>query len=371
MRNSGHYGREAVVSILSAFKDKADLKGRDIEAVRKNDEAVRATLVADLPSGHSVFLLGGGGGHDAHTTSDWKPGTTLSSALSKSRTDSKSVYAIRTDVGECHAFVVVDNVRGRCVAVEYAQDDTERVPCPGALGRTLISQGVNLGAFMYVFGAFVDSDDCVHFVDDAPEKVDIRENASLSVADMAVLPKVLNAEGDFYLMDTRIARNTLSANVRGCLGYVNATGVVVPSHLNVGKDLLLQMSDADRLPDRFSVGRDLNIAMTRIVELPDQFNVGRNIIANGSLLERLRGGTTVKGDLDLRNCPIAELPWGMEVNGSLNLAGTAIRQVPGDLFVGGNLMIEEHVVVPPSVRLGGNLLVARPYGYDTGVRSLH
>lgn len=329
----------------------------DVEA-RSNAETVH---ILDLPSGHALHELVAPESGIANEISGVAWGSYAKSTLMNIRTGRFAVFSIRQG-GQCAFLILVDKATSSTSAVISPVD--AGVPNPGFLGRTLISRGISIDQVLYSFAALKDRDDQIHFIDDAPDRIEFSSDCYVHCSDKVILPKVIIGDGDFVLTDSEIARNSVRVNLGGTLGFRNVTGLVLPAQLNVGGDLSLQMSDAIRLPLRFSVGRDLDIALTRIKEFPENFHVGRNIIANGASISRLRGGMVVRGDFDLRECPISEIPWGLEVGGSLNLSGTKVRAMPGDIVIGGNLMIDEHVAVPSTVRIGGTLFHTRPYGYD-------
>jgi hypothetical protein len=347
---------------MGAFRDRHGVEGEEQGPVTRIGVKVASNLIADLPSGHSLHELASES--DLFTeTARWRLGTTEQAALS--RTKGHRALSIRSSAGISEFILFVDAMHPSVVAIVTQIGTVPSIPNPCHVGRALVAKGISIDRHLYRFAAVRDKEGKKHFIDACPDKVELGTDTYIHSSDPATLPKVIVADGDFHLIDTAISRNTVSANVRGSLGLRNVTGLTVPSHLNVGVDLCLQMSDADRLPMRFSVGRDLDIGLTRITELPDTFHVGRNIIANGASISRLRGGLTVNGNLDLRDCPLSEVAWGLEVRGDLNLSGTNIKAVPGDSAVGGNLMVEEGVVVPSTIRLGGRLMYARPYGYET------
>lgn len=361
-RNVGFSTKEAVASIMGAFRDRHGVEGEEHTPIARIGIKVASTHLADLPSGHSVHELASES--DLITeTARWRLGAAEQSSLTRAK--GHRALSIRSSVGNSEFILLVDATGPAVVSIITQIGMAQSIPNPCHVGRTLVAKGISIDQHLRRFAAMRDKEGKKHFVDDCPDKVELGADTYIHSSDPAVLPKVIVADGDFHLLDTEIGRNAVSANVRGSLGMRNVTGLTVPSHLNVGVDLCLQMSDADRLPMRFSIGRDLDIGLTPITEFPDTFHVGRNIIANGASITRLRGGLTVNGNLDLRDCPLKEVAWGLEVRGDLNLSGTNINAVPGDCAVGGNLMVEEGVVVPSTVRLGGKLMYARPYGYET------
>ncbi|MBY3432968.1 hypothetical protein HFN89_02090 [Rhizobium laguerreae] len=361
-RNVGFSTKEAVASIMGAFREKHGIEGEERAPVAMTGVKVASTHIADLPSGYSLHELSGENGLFAETAR-WRLGTAEQSALARNK--GQRSLSIRSAAGNSKFILIVDSTLQSVVAIVSDIGTVSSIPNPCHVGRALLARGISVDQHIHRFAMIRDNEGRRHFIDACPDRVELGSDTYVHSTDPAVLPKVIVADGDFHIVDTQIARNTVSANVRGTLGLRNVRGLTVPSHLNVGVDLCLQMSDADRLPMRFSVGRDLDIGLTRITELPDTFHVGRNIIANGASISRLRGGLTVNGNFDLRNCPLSEVAWGLEVRGDLNLSGTNIKAVPGDCAIGGNLMVDEGVVVPSTVRLGGKLMYARPYGYET------
>ncbi|MCV9963999.1 hypothetical protein OIU34_19145 [Pararhizobium sp. BT-229] len=361
-RHVGFSTKDAVASIMGAFREKHGEERRPSEPGRTGAKAI-AVHIADLPSGRTIHELAGDGDLQIET-SGWRLGLSEQAAMGRARGGQRAL-SIRSQNGDSEFVILVDTISSAVVAVVSQLGATPCLPSPGHVGRALVAKGISFNDHLYRFSAIRDKGGRNHFLDSCPDRVELGVDTYVHSSDPAVLPKVLVADGDFNLIDTAIARNAVSANVSGSLGLRNLTGLVVPSHLNVGVDLLLQMSDADRLPMRFSVGRDLDIGLTRITELPSTFHVGRHIVANGASICRLKGGMTVRGNFDLRGCPISEVPWGLEVGGDLNLSGTGIKAIPGDTAIGGNLMVEEGVSVPSTVRLGGVLMYARPYGYET------
>ncbi len=368
-KHVGFSTKEAVASIMGAFREKhgPDVEGRaSAFPSGKGDAKASAFLVADLPGGRSLHELGGDNDLSIET-SGWHLAPYDQAALGRAR--GHRAFSVRSDKGASEFILVVDAISPAIIGAVSQIGTSPCVPSPGHVGRALLGKGVSLDSSLYRFGAVRDKSGNIQFLDQCPDRLELGVDTYVHSSDPVLLPKVLVADGDFNLIDTAIARNAVSANVKGSLGLRNVTGLVVPSHLNVGVDLSLQMSDAEKLPMRFSVGRDLDIGLTQITELPETFHVGRNIVANGSSIARLRGGLAVKGNLDLRGCPLSEIPWGLEVTGDLNLAGTKIKAIPGDAAIGGNLLVEEGVVVPSTVRLAGLLMYARPYGYETMRRS--
>lgn len=346
---------------MGAFRDRHGVE-EEKASIARIGVKVSSTLITGLPSGYSLHELSSES--DLFTeTARWRLGTPEQAALARAK--GQRAFSIRSSVGISEFIMLVDAVHPAVVSIVTQIGTVSAIPNPCHVGRALVAKGISIDQHLHRFAAIRDKEGRKHFIDACPDKIELATNNYIHSTDPAALPKVIVADGDFHLIDTAISRNAVSANVRGSLGFRNVTGLTVPSHLNVGVDLSLQMSDADRLPMRFSVGRDLDIGLTRVTEFPDTFHVGRNIIANGASISRLRGGLTVNGNLDLRDCPLKEVAWGLEVRGDLNLAGTKIKAVPGDCAVGGNLMVEEGVVVPSTVRLGGKLMYARPYGYET------
>lgn len=360
-RHVGFSTKDAVASIMGAFREKHGEERSSHKSGRTGAKAA-SVQIAELPAGRSIHELAGESDLSIET-SGWRLGSSEQAAMARAR--GQRALSIRSQDGQGEFIIIVDMISSSVVSVISQLAATPCMPSPGHVGRALAAKGISINDHLYRFSAIRDKAGRNHFLDSCPDKVELGVDTYVHSSDPAVLPKVLVADGDFNLIDTAIARNAVSANVSGSLGLRNLTGLVVPSHLNVGVDLSLQMSDAERLPMRFSVGRDLDIGLTRITELPDTFHVGRHIVANGASVSRLRGGLTVRGNLDLRDCPISEVPWGLEVGGDLNLSGTGIKAVPGDTAIGGNLMVEEGVSVPSTVRLGGLLMYARPYGYET------
>ena len=366
-RSIAFHPKDTVVSILSAFREKGPMSPtveRDVPLIPRGD-IPSASLIEGLVSGYSLFKLADGQTGIAAEPMDWKPDPYQFSALSRTRGPVQAVFSVRNAKGRCELLVIAEGDPLRISGLARSQERGTCDPCSETVGRALLAAGVELGHFAHRFGALLDKAGRMHFVDSCPDRLELADDFSGQTVSRAILPKVLVSDGDFILMDSAIDRNPVSISVKGTLGLFGATGLVIPSHLNVGRDLLVQMSDAAALPQRFSVGRDLNMTMTPIQELPEHFHVGRSIVANGSAIRRLNGGLNVKGDLDLRDCPIVDIPWGIEVGGSLNLAGTSVTRIPPDTVVGGNLMVEDGVHVPQSLRLGGYLMVARPYGYET------
>jgi hypothetical protein len=361
-RSVGFSTKEAVASIMGAFRDRHGAEDEEQAPVTRIGVKVSSTHIADLPSGYSVHELSRESDLIAETAR-WRLGAAEQTALARAK--GQRAWSVRSAAGISEFVVIVDPVTSSVAAVVTQRGTIFALPNPCHIGRALVAKGISIEQQLHRFAAVRDKEGRHHFIDACPDKVELGADTYIHSTDPAVLPKVIVADGDFHVIDTPIARNAVSANVRGSFGLRNVTGLTVPSHLNVGIDLCLQMSDADRLPMRFSVGRDLDIGLTRITEFPDTFHVGRNIIANGASISRLRGGLTVSGNLDLRDCPLNEVAWGLEVGGDLNLSGTNIKAVPGDCAVGGNLMVEEGVIVPSTVRLGGKLMYARPYGYET------
>lgn len=350
---------------MGAFREKHGPEGDGrVSALPQSEAGVKASavLVADLPAGRSLHELGGENDLSIET-SGWRLSPSDQASMGRAR--GHRAFSVRSEKGESEFILVVDVISPSIIGAVAQIGTSPCIPSPGHVGRALLGKGVSLESSLYRFGAVRDKSGNIHFLDQCPDRLELGVDTYVHSSDPVLLPKVLVADGDFNLIDTTISRNAVSANVKGSLGLRNVTGLVVPSHLNVGVDLSLQMSDAERLPMRFSAGRDLDIGLTRITELPETFHVGRNIVANGSSISRLRGGLAVKGNLDLRDCPLSEIPWGLEVAGDLNLSGTKIKAIPGDAAIGGNLLIEEGVIVPSTVRLAGLLMYARPYGYET------
>jgi hypothetical protein len=364
-KSVGFSTKEAVASIMGAFREKhgSQAQGR-ISAfpVEKTKAKASALLVADLPAGRSLHELSGDNDLSIETAG-WRLAPSEQASMGRAR--GHRAFTIRSEKGACEFILVIDGTSSSVIGVVSQIGTSLCIPSPAHVGRALLSQKISIDSQLYRFAAIRDKRGELHFLDLCPDRLELADDTYVQSSDPVLLPKVLVADGDFNLIDTAISRNAVSINVQRSLGLRNVTGLVVSSHLNVGIDLSLQMSDADRLPMRFSVGRDLDIGLTRITELPETFHVGRNIVANGSALSQLRGGLAVKGNLDLRDCPISEIPWGLEVAGDLNISGTNIKAVPGDASIGGNLLIEEGVVVPSTVRLAGLILYARPYGYET------
>jgi hypothetical protein len=367
-RNVGFSTKEAVASFMGAFREKHGLDGevRQPEPMsRKFAAKASAIVVAELPSGYSIHELASESDL-ATETAHWRLDPSDQAALARTR--GQRAFTIRSAADESESVIIVDRLASTIITLVTQKGAPPCIPNACHVGRALIAGGISIGNHLWRFAAIQDKEGRNHFIDSCPERLEIDKNAYIHSTEAAMLPKVIVADRDFCITDTVIVRNAVSANVRGSLGLRNLTGLTVPSHLNVGVDLSLQMSDADRLPMRFSVGRDLDIGLTPITELPDTFHVGRNIVANGASIARLRGGLTVRGNLDLRGCPLSEIPWGLEVGGDLNLAATNVRTIPGDAVIGGNLMVEEDVVVPSTLRLGGSLMYARAYGYEVARR---
>nr|WP_250808205.1 hypothetical protein [Neorhizobium tomejilense] len=373
-RSAGFYPKEAVASILSALRERngaSETAPNRPKPVRREEAAAPATLVADLADGYALYAISDTqSGIDTETRTWMSDLDRLPSGL-RSTSPGRTVFSLRDPRGECMALIVAQGTPATVTSIIQPRSRPEAIPASGPIARALLSTGVELGQYAQRLGALRDSEDRLHFIDSAPDKLDLSADFCGYIADPVIMPKVLSSDADFLIVDSLIGRNPVSVNVKGHLSFVNVRGLVLPTLLNVGRDLLLQLSDARALPSRFSVGRDLNIGLTAISEFPDQFYVGRHIVANGAAISRLRGGFTLKGNLDLRGCPISELPWGLDIGGSLDLSGTRVTQIPGDAVIGGNLMVEDTVVVPPTVRLGGRLMYARPYGYETVQRPAH
>lgn len=372
-RSTVSHTKDAVVSILAAFKERTPdnpPSARKSTAATPARDPATSVMVAHLPADCGLYRQVDGHFDLVGEAMTWRPDPAFSSALTRARTHSSAVFTVRNADGSPCALIVAE---GQPLEVTYVSHRSSPmgIEFAEAIGKALVENGVSLGRAADRFNGIYDRGGEIHFIDGCPDRLELITDFSGNTGLHAELPKVLISQGDFFLMDSHIARNPVSANVKGTLGLAGNTGLILPSHLNVGVDLLVQMSDAERLPSRFSVGRDLNIAMTRVSEFPENFHVGRNIIANGSEIGSLRGGLSVKGDLDLRSCPIEEIPWGLAVTGTLNLAGTAVSKVSPDAVIGGNLMVEEGVVVPSTVRIGGRLMYARPYGYEAAPGRSH
>lgn len=354
---------------MGAFRGKHGPEGDDRHSASSSGKTglkAAAVHITDLPAGRSLHELVGDSDLSIEAAG-WLLAPSERAAMGRAR--GHRALSIRSENGASEFILIVDAVSPAVIGAVSQIGTSPCIPSPGHVARALLAAGISIDSHLYRFGAIRDKSGNIHFLDQCPDRLELDVDTYVHSSDPVLLPKVLVSDGDFSLIDTAISRNAVSANVKGSLGLRNVTGLVVPSHLNVGVDLSLQMSDAERLPMRFSVGRDLDIGRTRITELPETFHVGRNIVANGSSIARLRGGLAVKGNLDLRDCPLFEIPWGLEVAGDLNVTGTKIKAIPGDAAIGGNLLIEEGVVVPSTVRLAGLLMYARPYGYETVRRS--
>jgi hypothetical protein len=360
-RQVGFSTKDAVVSIMGAFREKHGDERVPKDFGRAGAKAA-SVQIAELPAGRSIHELTGEGSLSIETAG-WRLG--LAEQVALTRAHGQRALSVRSPQGDGEVIIILDITSSSVASVVSQLGAIPCMPSPGHVGRALVARGISIDGYLHRFSAVRDKRGNNHFLDNCPDRIELGNDACVHSSDPAVLPKVLVADRDFNIIDTVIARNPVSVNVAGSLGLRNVTGLVVPSHLNVGVDLSLQMSDANRLPMRFSVGRDLDIGLTQITELPESFHVGRHIIANGSSISRLRGGLTVRGNFDLRDCPIMEIPWGLEVGGDLNLCGTGVKSIPGDCLIGGNLMVDEGVSIPSTVRLGGLLMYARPYGYET------
>jgi hypothetical protein len=369
-RNAGFHPKGAVVSILSALRERnggevADGGRPDTSPVMS--DAPSARFVAALSGGHSMFILIDAKKGVEGETKTWGGDQERHGVVQKMGVG-RVAFSIRSPEGKCVAVILADGDPLEVREVLQPRFLSHALPSASIIAKTLIATGLGLGRFEQLFGCVVDSSGKLRFLEEVPERLELEADYYGHFHDPVALPPALASSADFTLMDSVISRNAQSMSVGGTLSLANTRGLVLPAMLNVGMDLLLHLSDADRLPERFSVGRDLNIAFTPIRELPEHFFVGRHVLANDSSVSRIRGGSRFKGNLDLRNCPITDVPWGLEVDGYLDLTGTDVRHIPSGTVVNGDLRVEESVDIHPRVKIGGRLLYGRPYGYDTAQR---
>jgi hypothetical protein len=357
--------KDSVVSLVSSLFDKPETSGQEDERRRPQLSAITseddANAVSTLPGGFTVVELR----TERALFSEFEHWQHRDQVSQWARSRGNRFMSVRGPDERAVLMVELDPVGMIVERIRFLRSDADIFPFAPHLGRHLVGSGYDLGRYSGLLGLVRDRNKTSLFMDDVPDRLDLDSPTRIQMSGPFAMPKVIVSTSHFEAGDCRMTRCAVSISVEGNLGLSGCRNLDLPSHLHVGRDLYIQLSDAQKLPDRFHVGRDIDLAHTPVEAFPDHFFVGRHIRANHSAIKEIKGGFTTRGDLDLRRSSLEKLSWGLEVNGHLDVTGTSLIAIPGDAVIHGDLKIDEDVVLPSTVRIGGRLLYGRPYGFET------